>query len=170
MHTTCLPGRCSTLGQPHARTRPAYLVATRPSPPAARGPLSSLPPRRPSCRPFLPPRPAVGLGPPSPSRAPLYPLQQRNRWGCISTKLNQRGLASIDRNNKTTLLFTAPSDITKSYAKVLFPRMVNCKTSASTRDFPLEYRYRPAKIQGPRGLFVSDYDVWETIAAFWHGF
>uniref|UniRef100_M4D100 Uncharacterized protein n=1 Tax=Brassica campestris TaxID=3711 RepID=M4D100_BRACM len=29
----------------------------------------------------------------------------------------------------------APSDITKSYAKVLSPRMVNCKTSASTRDF-----------------------------------
>ena len=82
--------------------------------------------------------------------APFYLLQQEGRWGCISTKLNQRGLASIDRNNKTTLLFTAPSDITKSYAKVLFPRMVNCKTSASTRDFPLEYRCRPAKIQGPK--------------------
>jgi hypothetical protein len=30
-------------------------------------------------------------------------------------------------------------------------------------------RCRPAKIQG-RGLFVSDYDVWESIPAFWHGF
>jgi len=29
--------------------------------------------------------------------------------------------------------------------------------------------YRLAKIQG-RSLFVSDYDVWEEIAAFWHGF
>ena len=69
------------------------------------------------------------------SSSPFYFLWQDGKWGCISTKLNQRGLASIDRNNKTTLLFTAPSDITKSYAKVLSPRMLNCKTSASTQDF-----------------------------------
>lgn len=34
------------------------------------------------------------------------------------------GLASIDRNNKATLLFTAPYYTIKSYAKVLFLRMV----------------------------------------------
>lgn len=34
------------------------------------------------------------------------------------------GLASIDRNNKTTLLFTAPNDTIKSYAKDSSPRMV----------------------------------------------
>ena len=33
-------------------------------------------------------------------------------------------LASIDRNNKATLLFTAPYYTIKSYAKVLFLRMV----------------------------------------------
>lgn len=34
------------------------------------------------------------------------------------------GLASIDRNNKATLLFTAPYRTIKSYARVLFLRMV----------------------------------------------
>jgi hypothetical protein len=34
------------------------------------------------------------------------------------------GLASIDRNNKATLLFTAPYQTTKSYAKDLSPRIV----------------------------------------------
>jgi hypothetical protein len=34
------------------------------------------------------------------------------------------GLASIDRNNKATLLFTAPYYTIKSYAKVLYLRMV----------------------------------------------
>lgn len=34
------------------------------------------------------------------------------------------GLASIDRNNKATLLFTAPYYTVKSYARVLFLRMV----------------------------------------------
>ena len=39
---------------------------------------------------------------------------------------NQRpyGLASIDRNNKATLLFTAPRVMSKSYAKDLSQRMV----------------------------------------------
>ena len=41
-----------------------------------------------------------------------------------NTGEKRRGLASIDRNNKTTLLFTAPCAMSKSYAKVLSPRMV----------------------------------------------
>ena len=42
-----------------------------------------------------------------------------SREGC-----GGHGLASIDRNNKATLLFTAPYRTIKSYAKVLFLRMV----------------------------------------------
>ena len=45
-------------------------------------------------------------------------------WGCVSTEKKIVGLASVDRNNKATLLLTAPRCITKSYAKVLSPRMV----------------------------------------------
>jgi hypothetical protein len=40
------------------------------------------------------------------------------------TDVKKRGLASVDRNNKTTLLLTAPYSMTKSYAKGLSPRMV----------------------------------------------
>ena len=47
--------------------------------------------------------------------------------------------------------------------------MVKFKTSASRTDF-----HRPAVANQLRfrakGLFVFDYDVWEKIAAFWHGF
>ena len=135
--TSSVSGRHSPL--PARRPRAAFLP---PPPPAF---LPAFPP---------PPRPAVGLGPPSPSRAPLYPLQQRNRWGCISTKLNQRGLASIDRNNKTTLLFTAPSDITKSYAKVLSPRMVKLRDVSERCRLSLQHRCQPAKIQGQRPIRI----------------
>jgi hypothetical protein len=41
-----------------------------------------------------------------------------------NTNLTRYGLASIDRNNKATLLFTAPSEMSKSYAKDLSPRIV----------------------------------------------
>ena len=45
--------------------------------------------------------------------------------GCYYiTDRKKRGLASVDRNNKTTLLLTAPYSMTKSYAKGLSPRMV----------------------------------------------
>ena len=40
------------------------------------------------------------------------------------TDVKKRGLASADRNNKATLLLTAPYSMTKSYAKGLSPRMV----------------------------------------------
>ena len=40
------------------------------------------------------------------------------------TDVKKRGLASADRNNKTTLPLTAPYSMTKSYAKGLSPRMV----------------------------------------------
>ena len=42
----------------------------------------------------------------------------------LGTNLGERGLASIDRNNKTTLLFTAPYRTIKSYAKDSSPRIV----------------------------------------------
>ena len=42
----------------------------------------------------------------------------------IKTDVKKRGLASADRNNKTTLPLTAPYSMTKSYAKGLSPRMV----------------------------------------------
>src|ERR1700749_3441798 len=47
-------------------------------------------------------------------------------WGVlyIKTDVKKRGLASADRNNKATLLLTAPYSMTKSYAKGLSPRMV----------------------------------------------
>ena len=41
----------------------------------------------------------------------------------IKTDVKKRGLASADRNNKTTLPLTAPYSMTKSYAKGLSPRM-----------------------------------------------
>ncbi len=85
------------------------------------------------------------------------------------TDVKKRGLASADRNNKATLLLTAPYSMTKSYAKGLSPRMVKLQDVSECCRLSLQHRYRPAKIQG-RSLFVSDYDVWEKIAAFWHGF
>ena len=47
-------------------------------------------------------------------------------WGVfiLKTDVKKRGLASADRNNKTTLPLTAPYSMTKSYAKGLSPRMV----------------------------------------------
>lgn len=140
---------------------PTFVGLARPSPPNRHRPRPATHPETLITNPRGP-RPSLG--------APFYLLQQGDRWGCISTKLNQRGLASIDRNNKTTLLFTAPSDITKSYAKVLSPRMVNCKTSASTRDFSPSTIANLLRFRALGALFVSDYDVWEVLAAFWHGF
>jgi hypothetical protein len=40
------------------------------------------------------------------------------------TNLGSEGLASADRNNKATLLLTAPCPTLKSSARDLFPRMV----------------------------------------------
>lgn len=79
------------------------------------------------------------------------------------------GLPSADRNNKATLLLTGPYRTIKSYAKDLSPRMVKLQCASWPRGLPPRGRCRPAKMQG-RGLFVSDYDVWEKITAFWHGF
>ena len=75
-------------------------------------------------------------------------------------KTGRAGLASTDRNNKTTLLFTAPGATTKSYAKVLTPRIVKLQDVSQRRGLPPRRRCQPAEIQG-RSLFVSDYDVRE---------
>ena len=58
---------------------------------------------------------------------PLAALMKGVRqWGGFDfkTDVKKRGLASADRNNKATLLLTAPYSMTKSYAKGLSPRMV----------------------------------------------
>jgi hypothetical protein len=62
--------------------------------------------------------PAVGQVAPCPS--PIAPRKQEALWEGGGNV----GLASIDRNNKATLLFTAPYYTVKSYARVLFLRMV----------------------------------------------
>ena len=76
-------------------------------------------------------------------------------------KLVDSGLPSADRNNKATLQLTGPYRTIKSYAKVLSPRMVALQDASWRRGLPPRRRCRPARIQG-RGLFVSDYDVWEV--------
>ena len=57
--------------------------------------------------------------------SPLEPSVPEIQWGVkYITEKSEDGLASVDRNNKTTLPLTAPYRMTKSYAKVLSPRMV----------------------------------------------
>ena len=70
--------------------------------------------------------------------------------GSFSSKTDRvdGGLASIDRNNKATLLFTAPYQTTKSYAKDLSPRMVKLQDASWPGGLPPPGRCRPAKIQG----------------------
>lgn len=61
------------------------------------------------------------------SHPPLRALniKYQDQWGvCVFTEVSDVGLASEDRNNKTTLPLTAPYRMTKSYAKVLSPRIV----------------------------------------------
>lgn len=60
---------------------------------------------------------------PCSSRTPLS-TSVRLINGEYKTNRGYDGLASIDRNNKTTLLFTAPYNTIKSYAKDSSPRMV----------------------------------------------
>jgi hypothetical protein len=57
-------------------------------------------------------------------KTPLDPYKIGKLMGSCKTNRGHGGLASIDRNNKTTLLFTAPYDTIKSYAKDSSPRMV----------------------------------------------
>lgn len=52
------------------------------------------------------------------------PVETEKIMGRFLSKIRCHGLASIDRNNKTTLLFTAPGIMSKSYAKFLTPRIV----------------------------------------------
>ena len=56
----------------------------------------------------------------APCPSPIAPRKQEALWEGGGNV----GLASIDRNNKATLLFTAPYYTVKSYARVLFLRMV----------------------------------------------
>ena len=51
-------------------------------------------------------------------------IQAINGEFLSETNRGDGGLASIDRNNKTTLLFTAPYRTIKSYAKDSSPRIV----------------------------------------------
>jgi hypothetical protein len=85
------------------------------------------------------------------------------------TKLGDGRLRSVDRNNKATLLLTRRYRTIKSYAKVLSPRIVKLKFASWHYGLSPQHNYKQSKIQG-RSLFVSDYDVWEEIIAFWHGF
>ena len=75
----------------------------------------------------------------------------------------------MDRNNKATLPLTGPRATTKSYAKASTPGIVKLQYTGERRGLPPRRRCRQAKIQG-RGLFVFNYDIWEKITAFWHGF
>ncbi len=83
-----------------------------------------------------------------------------NRRDCVSTNLGSEGLASADRNNKATLLLTAPCPTIKSSAKDLFPRMVKLQYASKENSFLENTRSQPATIQG-RSLFVFEYDVRE---------
>ena len=93
-------------------------------------------------------------------------------WGeVVSTNLGSEGLASADRNNKATLLLTAPCPTVKSSAKDLSPRKVKLRY-AGTEDplFRGKTGRQPAAVQG-RSLSVSEYDdAGVRITAFWHGF
>jgi hypothetical protein len=73
-------------------------------------------------------------------------------------KTAETGLASTDRNNKATLLFTAPGRASKSSAKVLSPREVKLQSASWPPTLRGGDRRRPAKVQG-RSLFALDYDV-----------
>ena len=60
-----------------------------------------------------------------PVQPPSRPSNESINGGVYEkTEESDGGLASADRNNKTTLPLTAPYRMTKSYAKVLSPRMV----------------------------------------------
>jgi hypothetical protein len=81
----------------------------------------------------------------------------------------QDGLPSVDRNNKATLPRTGPRATTKSYAKASTPGIVKLQNASKRHGLPPRRRRQQAKIQG-RSLFVFNYDIWEKITAFWHGF
>jgi hypothetical protein len=93
------------------------------------------------------------------------------RGEVVSTNLGSEGLASADRNNKATLLLTAPCPTVKSSAKDLSPRKVKLRyAGAETPLFREETGRRPAAVLG-RSLSVSEYDdAGVKITAFWHGF
>jgi hypothetical protein len=66
----------------------------------------------------------------------------------FETEGGNGGLASADRNNKTTLPRTAPYYRTRSYAKVLSPRIVKLQDVSQYHGLPPQHRCQPAKIQG----------------------
>lgn len=66
----------------------------------------------------------------------------------METEGGNGGLASADRNNKTTLPRTAPYYRTRSYAKVLSPRIVKLQDVSQYHGLPPQHRRQPAKIQG----------------------
>jgi hypothetical protein len=79
-------------------------------------------------------------------------------WGEIKA---EHGLASADRNNKATLLLTAPFRTAQSSAKDLIPRASKLQ-SANRRCTRRAQRGRsPAGVPG-RGLFVHVYGVREV--------
>ncbi|KAF3268496.1 hypothetical protein TWF970_001367, partial [Orbilia oligospora] len=76
------------------------------------------------------------------------------------TNLGSEGLASADRNNKATLLLTAPCLTLKSSARDLFPRMVKLQyADRETRTFDWGTRCQPAMTHG-RSLFLYEYRCW----------
>ncbi|PWN86389.1 hypothetical protein CTM99_00165, partial [Bacillus altitudinis] len=68
----------------------------------------------------------------------------------------RNGLASADRNNKATLLLTAPPHTTKSSAKDSSQLMVKLLfTGMYLRPFNQRYNHQPATIQGQRPIRIQ---------------
>ncbi|KAF1108830.1 hypothetical protein B8V09_00430 [Streptococcus agalactiae] len=85
---------------------------------------------------------------------PNRKLEERNS---PKTNLGSEGLASADRNNKATLLLTAPCLTLKSSARDLFPRMVKLQyADRETRAFDRGTRCQPAMTHG-LSLFLYEY-------------
>src|SRR5690606_14891641 len=73
-----------------------------------------------------------------------------------STNLDERRLASADRNNKATLLLTALPRTIKSSAKDSSQRKVKLQyVDAETVVFPTASGCRPATIQGQRPIRIQ---------------
>jgi hypothetical protein len=86
----------------------------------------------------------------------------KTKWGVLKQTETPGGLASIDRNNKTTLLFTAPRRMTKSYAKGLSPRLVKLQDVNSYCRLSLQHDRQPAKIQGQEPIRIRLRSVGEN--------
>ena len=79
----------------------------------------------------------------------------------------RNGLASADRNNKATLLLTAPPHTTKSSAKDLSQLMVKLLfTGIYLQSFNPRYSHQPAMIQGQRPIHIQLQQAGQVIITF----